>query len=421
MSKTENKKTIKKNISVKQKSSGIFYVGLFAVLILTFFVFNRSITKIFIGLDDPVYISDNPFTTLFYAIEFKFFGRDASLYHIVSLLLHLLNIVLVYKLIEKLNQKKWFAIIGAMIFAIHPMHIESVVWISEQKEVLYSFFYLAGLITYIKYLQERKIKYLFITHFLFLFSLFSKSAAVTFPLILVLCDFYFKRKWNKQSILEKISFLLLSLLFGILSILSQNTAGAINDVTMISFSAIQRIFIVCYAISYYIFKFIFPIDLCVLHYAPKIIPPYFYLCPLFLLLITWFVWRSKTRKRVLIFGWLFYILSVILVLQIIPVGYVLVSERYSYLSYIGLIFMSGNIFIQFYESNISATNFILRYRKYLLFIFIFIYSYLSFDYIKKWQSNIILFTDIVKKIRNPDMPLIHTLKFKFLMVIRLRH
>ena len=392
-----------------------------SILIIAIVVFSGSITKIFIALDDQAYISDNPFikslswdniknifstfynanyhplTTLLYAIEFKIFGNDASFYHKISLSIHIINSFFVYVLIDKLISHKWFAVFGSLIFAIHPMHVESVAWISEQKDVLYSLFYFGGLIVYIKYLKEKKIKNLFFVFFLFLFSLLSKSAAVSFPLILLLFDFYFKREQNIKTKIEKIPFFILALIFGILSILSQNAAGAINDSTMVPYSLFERVFVVSYAIVYYIFKFIVPVNLCVLHYAPKILPFYYYLCPLIILLICLIIWKSKKVRKYLIFNFLFYLFTIFLVVQIIPFGYVIVSERYSYIPYFGLICIIGFIFIQNGNIKNPLLSLIKKYFKVIGVVILLIFSFLSIQYIKKWQSSIMLFTDIVQK------------------------
>jgi Tfp pilus assembly protein PilF len=392
------------------------------IILLTIVVFYHSITKIFIALDDQVYVQDNPFikslswqsiadifssfyngnyhpfTTILYAIEWAVFGNHAASWHIVSLIFHLANVSLVWVLFSKLSSKHEIAIIGAAIFAIHPMHAESVVWISEQKDVLYTFFYLLALNSYVKYIKDNNGYALFTTFVLFLFSLLSKSAAVTFPLVLFCFDYYLSRNLNKKIFLEKIPFLLLSLLFGILAVLSQNSAGAINDSTMVPYTFLQRIFVVSYSLVYYIVKFIIPYDLTVLHYAPKHLALYYYFSPIVLIALGWIAFTNKQFKKVFVFGFLFYLLAIILVVQIIPVGYVLVSERYSYVPYIGLAFIAGHLFVALKESKTAHT--IKPFLSYIILAIIFAYSFLSMNYIKKWQSSILLFADIVEK--NPE-------------------
>lgn len=398
--------------------------GLVIISLLTIVVFSGSITKIFIALDDQVYINDNPyikslswnnikdifsvfyngnyhpFTTLLFAIEYKWFGLNAESYHIISLILHLVNTWLVFIFLQKISGRIEAGFIGSILFAIHPMHVESVVWISEQKDVLYGLFFIAGLITYLRYIDKGKPVYYLLTLLLFLFSLLSKSAAVTFPLVLVLCDYFLNRGYKLKILMEKVPFFLLSAVFGMVTILSQDAAGAIMDETMVPYTLFERFFVVSYAIVYYIIKFVAPYDLCVLHYAPKDLSFFFYLCPFIILLIGFFTWRSKLLKRELIFGFLFYLFSILLVIQIIPVGFVIVSERYSYISYIGLVFITGIIYVRVKDSNQIAFKTFKPYLAFIAGLMVLIFSFISFQYIKKWRSSEVLFEDIVNK--NPD-------------------
>ena len=110
------------------------------------------------------------------------------------------------------------------------MHVESVAWIAERKDVLYSFFFLLSLIMYINYLKFQKIKHLVYAAIFFVLSCMSKSAAVVIPLIMILFDYYTNRKYSWKMILEKIPFLIISLIFGIVAILSQK--NQIHDNTM---------------------------------------------------------------------------------------------------------------------------------------------------------------------------------------------
>ena len=163
-------------------------------------LFYNTLTNNFVNLDDSGYIKDNPdikslsakniaaifssfynanyhpFTTLSYAIEYNLFGLNAKPYHIINLLIHLLNVFMVFRLIKKISGKAEVALIVALFFAIHPMHVESVAWISERKDLLYSFFFICGLSTYYEYIHataNRNKLYLY-TILLFLCSLLSK-------------------------------------------------------------------------------------------------------------------------------------------------------------------------------------------------------------------------------------------------------
>lgn len=432
-SRHSTKKNIPKKTSPKKTSVGYSSVFdnryvLLLILVITFLLFLNTLTTNFINLDDTGYIRDNPyiksltlegikdifttfqnanyhpFTTLSYAIEYNLFGLNALPYHLVNLLIHLLNVVLAFRLVQNISGRKDVAAITALFFAIHPMHVESVAWISERKDVLYSFFYLAGLLTYLQYVQAGadKRKWYLYTVLLFLGSLLSKSAAVTFPVMLLLFDFYYRRGWQMKVLLEKIPFFLLSLLFGILAILSQKSAGAINADLMPAYSLVQRFFVVCYAVTYYIIKMIWPFNLAVLNYAPKEIPVTYYLSPLFLLLLVFLIYKAKTLKRELLFGMLFYLIAIALTIQIIPVGYTIVSDRYSYVPYIGLFFITGHFYAAIQENKFTFSGKLKPYLNYLLAGVTFFFLILTFQRNKVWNNSVSLFKEVVEKY--PDVP-----------------
>src|SRR5437868_11508083 len=146
--------------AVKNSFAGLnSYYILGGILLLTFLLFYNTLTNNFVNLDDSGYIKDNPdikslsakniaaifssyynanyhpFTTLSYAIEYYLFGLNAKPYHIINLLIHLLNVFMVFRLIKKISDKTEIALIVALFFAIHPMHVESVAWISERKDL----------------------------------------------------------------------------------------------------------------------------------------------------------------------------------------------------------------------------------------------------------------------------------------------
>ena len=211
------------------------------IILLTLIVFSNSIGNNFVtNWDDKGYLMDNgyikvitpesikaifhsyyngnyhPLTTISYALEYKFFGFNPKPFHIDNLIIHLLNIVLVFVLMQLLMGRIEASCIAALFFGIHPMHVESISWISERKDVLYTFFYLGALINYIYYLraEHKKKRYFVMALVLFGLSLLSKSAAISFPVLLLLIDYYHDRKFDKKIVLEKLPFLSFSVAFG---------------------------------------------------------------------------------------------------------------------------------------------------------------------------------------------------------------
>lgn len=145
----------------------------------------------------------HPLTLLSLAVDYKLFGLNAMGYHVVNIFFHLLNVCLVFLLIQKLFKTKFITVLTTALFAIHPMHVESVAWVSERKDVLYVFFYLWGLWCYVKYIDDGKRKYIIYTVICFVLSLLSKAQAVTFPLALMLIDYIRNGKLSIKSVLTK--------------------------------------------------------------------------------------------------------------------------------------------------------------------------------------------------------------------------
>jgi len=393
-----------------------------AVIIFTSILYSKALDNGFTFMDDDYYVLKNyylrdfslhgiwaifthfysfnyhPLTTITNLIEYNIFELNPLPYHLFNILLHLLNVWLVYRFAEQLSGKRFTAIIVASLFAVHPMHVESVAWIAERKDVLYSAFYLLSLLAYLRYMETGfKTKDYFIALALFLASLLSKSAAVTLPVLLIAIDVYKGRKINIKSLLEKVPFLLLSVLFGIIAILSQRSGGAINDLSQ-SYNFITRIFMFAAGISSYVLHLIAPVNLSGIHYFPDLhhhpLPWYYYLSLPFLLILGWLVFRRNTYRREIIFGTSFFLITISVMLQIVTVGSALIAERYTYISYIGLFYIIGQWMANMWETkygNAIAWTF---------FSFILIYSIASWNRICVWKNSDTLFTDIVEK--DPD-------------------
>jgi len=416
----------------KKKPNVLFYI--IPVVMLTIIAFSNSLRNNFVyNFDDIMYTFSagnakalsakaigtifssyvagiyHPITILSLAIETHFFGDGAFHYHFTNLLIHILNVLLVFRFIQLLTKRSEIAVIVALFFGIHPMHVESVAWISERKDVLYTLFFLASLITYLKYLRnDKKFKYLVYSLILFLLSLLSKSAAVCLAPMVVLIDYYLKRKFVLKTILEKIPYFLLALVFGIISIVSQSAAGATTALSDFNFhfSFFERIFLLSYSMMFYIIKVFAPFSLAAIHYYPATtggsLPLEYYLAPLGIALIVFLIVKFKSIRNDLIFGFLFFLISIILVLQFIPVGYAIVAERYSYVPYIGLFFIAGKLYADFTDNKFG--NFSKNRKNYILLFIAMVtvlYLFLTFEQNKVWKNDVTLFDNVVAN--NPEV------------------
>lgn len=407
------------------------YVYLAGILLLTVIVYAAAMNNNFIyQFDDDLYVTNNPdiqaftwdnvqtvftkayvglylpLTMLGYMGEYALFGLNPEPYHIINLIIHLVNTLLVFVLIRRLRPGVYVAALVAFVFALHPMHVESVTWISELKDVLYSLFYLAGLLAWLRYTDKPSAGRYLATLGFFVLSLFSKTIAVSFPLFLVAFDWYRGRKLlSKKVILEKIPFFALSLAIGLLGIYFTQTG---NDTSTPYIAWAFRPFIVSDAVLMYLWKFIAPFNLMNYYYYPDVsagaLPTRFYVSTGILLLLIagaiFWIAKAKQHKRDLILGIIFFVIPTMFVLQLIPVGRAYAAERYTYLSYIGLTYIFG-----IYTAGIirnRAKN-MMQLRATIIVILVFFaagFSYLTWERNKDWKDSFTLFDDLVEK--NPD-------------------
>ena len=346
------------------------------ILLITFLAFIPALRAGFVSWDDGDYASEtllirdlsnlgalfttpvqgnyHPLTMISLAINFSISGLDPWSYHFFNLVLHLINCFLVFRLIMLLsNRNTVIAFATAILFGIHPMHVESVAWVSERKDVLYGLFFLAGLISYTKYADTGSKKQFFLTIFFLLLSLMSKPAAVIFPVALFCVDLLRKRKLSLKLFLEKIPFFILALIGGILTILGQKEAGATGEQF---FSLGTNILFGFYGIMMYFFKMIVPLNLSAFYPFPPInqnLSIEYYLSPLFLIALIGLVLYSWKRDRAIAFGILFYLVNLLLVLQVFSVGSAVIAERYTYIPYIGLFYIIGWLIARYAKGNMS--------------------------------------------------------------------
>jgi tetratricopeptide (TPR) repeat protein len=338
----------------------------------------------------------NPLTTLSFAVEYNFFGANPKIYHVDNLILHLLCIILVFWMILLMGAKPLTAFIVGLLFGIHPLRIESVVWITERKDVLYSAFYLSSLVAYVLFVRRQKKRYYFLSLLLFIPSLLSKIQAVTLPLACLVLDYYLNRPLKIRLVLEKIPFFILSLVTGLIGIhfLRQMGSMEINEV----FPLFQRFFIGTYSLSVYILKSLVPFQMSAIYPYPRPIPLIYYLSPIFLIVATYFIIRSTRYTKDVVFGSLFFFVNIIFLLQVVGAGQGFIADRFSYIAYIGLFFIYAKTF------DYIATK--LTRIKPLLYtvgaVYMIAMVIISLTHIKVWKNTETLFTDVLQK--HPGVP-----------------
>jgi tetratricopeptide (TPR) repeat protein len=392
-----------------------------AILLITCIVFSPSLGNDFVNSwDDGLNIRDNHLTAKFdfitvksiftasvgqsyiplvitsFAWERSKAGLHPWLYHFDNLLLHLVCIVLVYYLIRILTKKFWMPAFIALLFGIHPMHVESVVWITERKDVLYGMFYLGSLICYVKMIQsgKKKILFYFFSLGLFVLSLLSKIQAVSLPLAMFAIDYLLKRKFNFKLIAEKLPFLVLSIAIGVAGILLLSSGDSLDFNE--KYSMLNRIFLGFFAYCVYIVKSIVPYELSALYSYPKAIngalPWLYYASVIPVIAILVFVIMRFRKSGEVIFGILFFTVNIFFLLQILGAGKAFMADRFSYISYLGLFFIFGDTLCKKMKSKFLQTVTIT-----LSVIVLVTFCSVSYARCSVWRNSETLWTDVIKK------------------------
>ncbi|MGE0566846.1 MAG: tetratricopeptide repeat protein [Bacteroidia bacterium] len=324
-----------------------------------------------------------PVTMLFHGVSYLLFKNSILGYHVLGIVFHLLNGFLLYQLSLKLfKENKKLSALTAAIFLLHPIQIESIVWVSEFKTLLFSFFSLLSINYYLN--QEEDKRAIYKSFLFFVLACLSKPAAVILPLILLAID-YFKSVPFKKSLLSKLPWLLASLLFGVINIQTQTSDQFINFSHAFPFH--ERIINAGYAILMYLKLFLFPYPQSIIYPFPEktILLQVIGLIGILGLLASFFLLYKKSQKKIL-FVLSFFLINLILVIQLIPFGEVLYADRYMYFALIGTAWLLGLTITKFEKLFIPV--FALVVLACLLF---------TYNRNQKWESSITLYKDIIEK------------------------
>jgi tetratricopeptide (TPR) repeat protein len=281
-----------------------------------------------------------PLTILTFAVEYRFFRLNPFFYHLTNVLLHAANVALALALVYLLSGNLSMAAAVALLFGLHPLRAESVAWVTERKDVLYGFFYLGALLSYLRY-RRLKVKPFYIAALiLFVLAVLAKPMAITLPLILILLDYYLEGKVDRPVLLRIVPFLVLALPLGIVNIFAQQSME--NP----PFNLFLNFLIGCYNFVFYTAKTFVPTSLSCLYPYPnhdlRTIPVILYLSPFLLAALGLILVWSSRRSRHLIFGTLFFVIGLLPVCQFIPlIGAAIAADRYTYLPSLGIFYLLG--------------------------------------------------------------------------------
>jgi protein O-mannosyl-transferase len=294
----------------------------------------------------------HPLTVASLWLNSALFGKGATSFIVVNALIHLFNTILVFRFSQQLTKNNVLvSFLVALFWGIHPMHVESVTWVSERKDVLYSMFFFLACIQYVKYLEKNERKMLILCFVFFVLSCLSKAMAVVLPLVLLLIDYWFDRGFlTVKNIITKIPFFIVAFLFGALAVHVQgggDLGGRLEKMTLdvalsSALSLGDRIKFGFYGFLVYIFKLFVPINQHNFYAYPN--PDQYgaiqYItAPIWSLLILGGAAFFFRRKKEVFFGIMFFFFTIVLVLQFLSVGGAILAERYTYIPYFGILFM----------------------------------------------------------------------------------
>lgn len=351
-----------------------------------------TITAISSIFSDFVNANWHPVTILSMAIDFIIGGDNPIYFHVTNTIIHVFNVIMVFLIFSKLTENRLAVALTAFLFAIHPLNVETVVWISERKGLLSTLFALNSLYFYILYKKEIFLRYKVISILLFTLSLLSKPTTVTIPVVFMLLDITVFNENNKiniklilYSLKDKAPYFLAGVGIIVLSFMAQSENGALSDLSMVS--PLSRIETSINNIFIYLSKIFVPVNLS--SFYPHINKPVFIIFIYAAIILSWGVLAVKyfSKSKIVTFCIFFFFIQIIPLSGLFQTGSHSAANRYTYLPAIGLFFV-----FSFYMSKISNR---LIYICCVLFLSLSL-TILSYNYVKVWSNNLDLWENNAK-------------------------
>lgn len=414
-----------------------YYFPVFLALV-TLVLFGQVVGFEFLTFDDNMYVTENPviadpgtslidclryqyhntfyfpLSNLVFRFERVLFGLNPKVFHGFNLLIYLVNVLLVYffslKLLPKLSIKndrvQIVAFVITLFFSIHPIHVESVAWVIDLKDLLYTAFYLAGLIFYWKWLEIKKTKFIVFALVCSFLSLLSKSTAITFVVMLFLMDYVYFKQFKKDHLLQKVPFFLVALwglyIFGIFSNYTELINGISVEATKNSYlfypspidglsEYAQQIYIFIFRFAFWFSQSILPIGQSAMYNRNLIVGQYssviVFILIIQIVLIVLGILKRKSH-RYLLFGFAFFSITLFPAFAQAETGIsTFVPDRYLYLPLLGVLYILVGII-----SNLKKIPSII-----LLVLIGLFWSYSTIRYLPTWKTSVDLYSNIIEK------------------------
>ena len=402
-------------------------IGLFLVLTI-FVVYWQTHNHDFVNYDDGLYVTANhrvqaglnlentlwafssfsasnwhPLTWLSHMLDIELYGMNAGAHHQTNIIFHIMNTLLLFIVFRRMTGKSIQSAVVAALFALHPLHVESVAWVSERKDVLSTFFWMLTLYSYAWYVEHPAVKRYACVVLFFMLGLMTKPMLVTLPFVLLLLDLWPLKRfqpmhlWGTSGspsqrrviiklIVEKIPLFVLVAISSIVTFLAQHIGGSVAPLEKLSFA--DRLTNASVSYVHYIVKMIWPARLAAFYPRPDTIPVWqvagscLLLAAVFLLA----VWSLKKRPWIAV-GWLWYVGTLIPVIGLVQVGLQAMADRYTYVPLIGLFIIcawgAAEIFTKWPSKRIAAPI-----AAVIIFAPLMILSWLQVGY---WANSTTLF------------------------------
>ena len=406
----------------------ILYLSIL-IAVLTLAIYWQVLDYGFINFDDPTYVIENkhirdgltiegvkwaftsfyasnwhPLTWLSHMLDIEFFGMNPGMHHLSNITIHTLNAVLLFILLERMSGVLWRSAMVAALFALHPLHVESVAWISERKDILSTFFGILTLTAYVRYTRMHGLKRYTQMTVLFICSIMSKPMMVTLPLLMLVLDFWplkridaMKGESGYKPVMgtlrnllllfrEKIILFAVAFISGIVTVCAQHSGGAVQSVVLLNLG--DRMMNAAVSYCTYIWKMVWPTGLAVYYpYPSAFVFSHVVLCMALIVVVTIAIIAFMDKRPYLASGWFWYMVTLLPVIGIIQVGGQSMADRYTYVPSIGIFIMAvwgvSDLLIPFRNRKVILTG--------ISALVIGASSILTFIQAGYWRDSIILF------------------------------
>jgi Flp pilus assembly protein TadD len=383
----------------------------------TFIAFEQVRRNEFLDYDDNVYITKNqhvqnglnpksiewaftttqtanwhPLTWLSHIIDCQLFGLDPKWHHLVNLLFHTANTLLLFWVLKDMTGAVWQSAFVAALFALHPLHVESVAWAAERKDVLSTMFWFLTMAAYLRYARRHNVTWYMVTLLTFALGLMAKPMLVTLPFVLLLLDYWPLDRLTRHTIFEKLPFFAFSVISSIVAFFAQQSFGATVGIDLLPLRTRLANAVVSYLM--YISKMIWPSKLAVLYlYQDKNLPVWSALgATLVLATVSILAIRLAPKRRYLAVGWFWYLGTLVPVIGLVQVGSQSMADRYTYVPLVGLF-----IIVAWGLQDLLAGW---RHRSFVIAVLapttLFILSICTYLQVRHWRNTITIFTHTIR-------------------------